>query len=116
MPRDPDRYTAGRLDTDLRRIVRKLIDHAPRPVDERPMADPDLAALEALASIAAAVDAMIDRHIVSARRPRTPPARLDDRARSARAVGADRRSARDHRPGRGEARSEATPSGDPADA
>ncbi|MFH5211916.1 hypothetical protein ACHIPZ_27485 [Antrihabitans sp. NCIMB 15449] len=68
MPRDPDRYTAGRLDTDLRRIVRRLIDHAPRPVDERPSADPDLAALDALASIAAAVDAMIDRHIVSARR------------------------------------------------
>jgi hypothetical protein len=30
--------------------------------------DPDLAALNALASIAAAIDAMIDRHIVSARR------------------------------------------------
>ncbi|MEV5394454.1 hypothetical protein [Nocardia farcinica] len=68
VPREKNRYTAGRLNTDLRHIVRNLIDHAPRPLDEPPIADPDLAALDALASIAHAVDSMIDRHIVSARR------------------------------------------------
>jgi hypothetical protein len=49
-------------------LIVGLIDHASRALDEPPIADPDLAALDALASIANAVDSMIDRHIVSARR------------------------------------------------
>lgn len=68
MPRDPDRYTAGRLDTDLRQIVRNLIERTPRGVDEPVPVDPDLAARHALAAVVAAVDAMIERRIVSARR------------------------------------------------
>jgi hypothetical protein len=61
-------YTAGQLDTDLRRIVRRLIADGRRSRDGWYPDDPDLAALRALAGIVTAAEGMIDRHITAARR------------------------------------------------
>ena len=75
MPRDSNQMTAGVLETELRRLARRLTDD---PMNSRSnTGDRDLDALASLHDIAVTVDTMIDQRIVLARRrehERQPPA------------------------------------------
>jgi hypothetical protein len=76
--RRADRYTVGQLETDLRRIVRRMID-SERATSHRLGHDtvldhdPDLASLSALHDLRAEIDLLIDRRIITARRRRNRP-------------------------------------------
>jgi hypothetical protein len=68
MARDAGRYTAGRLDADLRRIIRAIVEFHAAYGTELGNPDRRLQELRAIRSIRWALDAMVDRTIVNARR------------------------------------------------
>lgn len=67
-PHRPQRYTAGRVETDLRRIVRAMV-----AAPERDGSDRELAELRALHDLGQQLDMMIDDRIVQARRRDSAP-------------------------------------------